>query len=104
MRPFEGRFLVAGRTGASNGRTAVAPPWIAFALPLVKSLRIIVLLPLGFLSRASTVLSLSFLCVHIGKGYMSTSVIYYSFWYPYDFSDRRILSSIPHSQVFPDVV
>ena len=39
-------------------RTAVAPPGVATLL-LVISLRIIVLLPLGFLSRASTVLRLT---------------------------------------------
>lgn len=60
MRPFEGRFVVLA--GTSRGRTAADPPGIVRGvLPLVKSLRIIVLLPLGFLSRASTVLSLSLL-------------------------------------------
>ena len=58
IRPLAGR-LVVGRAGASTVRTTAAPPCVARTLLLVNSLRIIVLLPLGFLSRASTVISLS---------------------------------------------
>ncbi len=58
MRPFEDRVLI-GFTGACTGRATANPPWVVRRLPLVTSLRIIVLLPLGFLSRASTVLSLA---------------------------------------------
>lgn len=51
--------MLIGFTGACTGRATADPPWVVRRLPLVTSLRIIVLLPLGFLSRASTVLSLA---------------------------------------------
>jgi hypothetical protein len=55
---FEDRF-VGSSAGTAKGFAANTPPRVAVVLPLVKSLRIIVLLPLGFLSRASTVLCLA---------------------------------------------
>lgn len=58
----------------ASRRTAVAPPGVARTLLLVKLLRIIVLLPLGFLSRASTVLSLTSLYFYKEKDTLSTSV------------------------------
>jgi len=58
MRPFDGR-RVLGFAGTSNGRTTAAPPRATRMPPLVTSLRIIVLLPLEFPTRASTVISLT---------------------------------------------
>ena len=57
-RPLGDRFAGCN-AGIAKGCAAIVPPRVAELLPLVKSLRIIVLLPLGFLSRASTVLCLA---------------------------------------------
>jgi len=57
-RPLEDRFAGCS-AGMPSGCTAVVPPWAIVLLPLVKSLRIIVLLPLGFLSRASNLVCLA---------------------------------------------
>ena len=75
IRPFADR-LVVGLAGISKGRAAVTPPGVARTLLLVKSLRIIVLLPLGFLTRASTVVSLYFFVFLLKeKDTLSTSVL-----------------------------
>lgn len=70
MRPLLDRFVVGLADAPIAGRTAAAPPWVVVTLPLVIVLRIIVLLPLGFLSRASTVLSLTSLSFCQRKGYV----------------------------------
>jgi hypothetical protein len=57
-RPLGDRFAGCS-AGIAKGCAAIVPPRVVETLPLVKSLRIIVLLPLGFLSRASIVICLA---------------------------------------------